>query len=170
MIDTAASAAAEIRRLGLPAVLGAIMDGTLADDPTAPAYLRWEYRQPQTYFQLCHELVRRVPELAGLCPLWEQNGEAIIGRLPNSTYARFYYEDAGLENPGAAIELLGKNYQQFVTSVLVALGDAGLWDKYAEAVAGALQYKHLAGLDAVLRAWTKEHGESELARFRESLA
>jgi len=37
-------------------------------------------------------------------------------------------------------------------------------------VAGALEYKHLAGLDAVLRAWTEEHGESDLARFRDTLA
>ena len=170
MTDTPAVTVAEIRRLGLPAVFSAIMDGTLADDPTASDYLRRECRRPHAYFGLCHDLVGRVPGLAGLCPLWEQNGEAIVGRLPDGRYVRFYYEDGGLEDPGAAIEVLGKNYQQFVTSLLVELGDAGLWDEYAEGVAGALEYKHLAGLDAVLRAWTKEHGESDLARFRDTLA
>ena len=170
MIDTPASAAAEIRRLGLPAVLGAVMDGTLADDPTTRDYLRWECRRPHAYFGLCRDLIRRVPGLVGLCPLLEQNGEAIVGRLPDGRYVRFYYEDGGLQNPDPAIELLGQNYQQFVTSVLAELADAGLWDEYAAAIAGSLEYQHLAGLDAVLRAWTNEHGEADLARFRDSLA
>jgi hypothetical protein len=170
MIDSPALAAAETRRLGLPALFGAIMDGTLPDDPTVPDCLRWECRQPRAYFLLCHELIRRVPGLAGLCPLWEQNGDAIIGRLPDGRYVRYYYEDGGLTKPGAAIEVLGNNYQQFVTSFLAELGDAGLWEEYAAAVAGSLEYRYLARLDAVLRAWTQQHGEIELARFRNSLA
>ena len=116
MIDTPTSAGAEINRLGLPAVFGAIMDGTLAENQTVPVYIRRELRCPHSYFELCHDLVRHVPGLAGFCPLWEQNSEAVIGRLADGRFVRFYYEDASLENPGAAIEVLGKNYQQFVTS------------------------------------------------------
>src|SRR4051812_36161092 len=46
-----------------------------------------------------------VPGLAGLCPLAEQNGEAVIGLLPSSNrFVRFYYEDA--REGDAAIEEL----------------------------------------------------------------
>jgi hypothetical protein len=170
MIDTATSAGAEIRRLGLPAVFGAIMDGTLAENPTAPGYIRREFRRPHGYFGLCHDLVRHVPGLAGLCPLWEQNGEAVIGRLADGRFVRFHYEDARLEDhPSAAIEVLGKNYQQFVTSILLEFADAGLFDEYAQRLADQLDYQHLATLSDLLRDWTDENGEVQLTHFRDSL-
>jgi hypothetical protein len=167
MIHTAASAAAEIKRLGLPAFFGAIINGTSAD-MTVPTYLRRECRRPYAYFSLCSDLVHRAPRLEGFCPLWEQNGEAIIGRLPDGRYVRFHFEDASLENSETSIEVLGKNYQQFVTSILVELREAGLWE-HAVAVATLLGYQYLTELRAILDAWTEEHGERDLVRFRDSL-
>jgi hypothetical protein len=147
MIDTPKAAAAEIRRLAFPAAFRAVW--------------RSEWRQPHAYFQICHDLSNHVPALRGLCPLWEQNGEAIIGCLVGGRFIRFYYEDASLENPDAAIELLGANYQQFATSILTELVEAGLWDDYEE-VAGLLSYKYARRLRTIL-----EHDTPDLlARFR----
>jgi hypothetical protein len=162
MIDTPASAAAEVQRLKLPDVFRAVWNST------QPEVLRHEWRQPRAYFEICHELAERVPVLANLCPLWEQNGEAIIGCLNGERFIRFYYEDAGLKERAASVSVLGENYQQFVTSVLTELVEAGLWGEFDE-VAGLLQYNHTKELRAVLEAYTDEHGEADLARFRESL-
>jgi hypothetical protein len=169
VINTSASAAAEIERLGLPVFFRTVIDGTSADDKTVPAYLRSECQRPHIYFEGFNDLARLVPGLTGLCPLWEHNGDAIIGRLPDGSYVRFYYEDAVLENANASITVLGKNYQQFVTSILINLSEAGLLDKYGDEVASFLGYKHMSQLQAALLAWTDESGEADLARFRDSL-
>jgi hypothetical protein len=162
MFDTPASAAAEVRRLKLPEVFRAVWNGT------QPEVLRREWRQPRVYFEICRELAERVPVLANLCPLYEQNGEAIIGCLNGKRFIRFYYEDAGLKDPTASVSVLGENYQQLVTSVLTELVEAGLWDEFDE-VAGLLHYNHTKDLRALLEAYTDEHGEADLARFRASL-
>ena len=162
MVDTPQSAAVEVERLGLPDAFRAVWNGT------QPEVLRHEWRQPHAYFEISHELARRVPALAKLCPLWEQNGEAIIGCVNGERYIRFYYDDAGLKNPTASITVLGENYQQFVTSVLTELVEAGLWEDFDE-VAGLLDYKHTKELRCVLEAYTDENGEADLARFRASL-
>lgn len=162
MIDTPASAAAEVYRLRLPDVFQTVWKGT------QPEVLRHEWQQPRNYFEVCHELAERVPALAKLCPLWEQNGEAIIGCLNSGRFIRFYYEDAGVEDPTASISVLGENYQQFVTSLLTELVTAGLWDEYDE-VAELLHYNFARELRTVLESYTDEHGEADLARFRASL-
>jgi hypothetical protein len=162
MIDTPASALAEVQRLRLPVVFRTVWDGT------QPDVIRHEWRQPRAYFEICHELAERVPVLTELCPLWEQNGEAIIGHLPGERFIRFYYEDAGAEDPLASISVLGENYQQFVTSVLIELVEAGLWNKYDE-VAGMLHYSYTRELRTILESFTDEDGEADLARFRASL-
>ena len=169
MIDTPASAIAEIRRLGLPDMFREVMEETLADDETVPAYLRWNSKFPRVYFGLCHDLAERVPDLKSLCPLWQENGEAIIGRLADGSYVEFYYEDAGLENPETSVRVLGKNYQQFVTTILTRLAEAGLWKEYATEVGNTLEFKHLKELENLLEAWTEEHVDKELDRFRDSL-
>jgi hypothetical protein len=163
MIDSPASAAAEVQRLRLPVVFRTVWEGT------QPNVLRHEWRQPRVYFEVCHELAKRVPALAELCPLWEQNGEAIVGCLRGARFIRFYYEDAGLEDSAASITVLGENYQQFVTSILSELVEAGLWDQYDE-VADFMQYKYAKELRTILEAYTDEHGEAEIAHFRVSLA
>jgi hypothetical protein len=169
MIETPTLAESEIRRLGLPFVFVAVMDGTFATDQTAPGYSRGEFRRPRAYFQIVDALRRNVAGLEGLCPLWEENGEAIIGRLPDGRFVRFYYEDASEADPDAAIEVLGNNYQQFVTTVLIELSEADLFDKYGQGVADLLRYEHLPALRDLLGDWTEETGEARLAVFRDSL-
>ncbi len=60
---------------------------------------------------------------------------------------KFYYEDG---NQGdAAIDVLGRNYQEFVLSLLLELEDSGMRDEWI-AFAAALQFGHTAELVAVL--------------------
>jgi hypothetical protein len=57
-------------------------------------------------------------------PIWEVNGEAVVGLLPNGEFVRIYYEDANAGND--AIERLAGNYQEFVATVLEELEESGL--------------------------------------------
>ena len=125
MFASPALAVAEIRRLGMPDVFVAVWENTLQTDPNVPDFLKWEMRSLSVRSR---SIAEHVPWLAGILPLWVQNGEAIVGRLPDGRFVRVYYEDCGLP-ADSAIEVLGKNYQQFVTSILVGLADAGLWDE-----------------------------------------
>src|SRR5262245_45591620 len=98
-------------KLGLPTVLLEICSGQVAPvlDPS--------WARPKVYFAGAEQLQELVPGLRGLCPIVEQNGEALIGILPDQNrYLRFYYEDARLGDQ--AIEELGRGYQQFAMSLL----------------------------------------------------
>ena len=169
MIDTPEAALAEIAKLNLPPVFTAIMSGKLADDPEVPAYAKWEFRRPHTYFEHCLDLPKIVRRLKGLCPLWETNGDTIVGVLPGGEFVSFFYEDAGEENPNDEVRMLGRNYQQFITTILVGIEEADLWDSYAERISRLFHYRHLDELRAILDAWTEETGDEELDRFRNSL-
>jgi hypothetical protein len=118
VIADPAMALAELRRRGLPDVFGRIWStgrvGTLGHIGHAP----------DRYFRLAADLTARVPGASGLCPLWEQNGEAVVGLLPSGDYVRIYYEDVGLGD--AAIERFAGNYREFVAAVLEELAEAGL--------------------------------------------
>jgi hypothetical protein len=59
-------------------------------------------QRPDSYFLGPADLEQVAPGLTGLCPLLEQNGEAIIGRLPDGRFVRYYYEDGSKGD--AAIE------------------------------------------------------------------
>ena len=88
-----------------------------------------------------------MPGLAGLCPLVERNGEAIMGWLPDGRFVELYYEDASKGD--AAIGVLGRNYQEFVLSLLLELEDSGLRDEWI-AFAASVQFAHTAELVAAL--------------------
>ena len=106
--------------------------------PAAIGYSSWA--KPHSYFSGSQHLERMVPRLAGLCPLFERNGEAIVGWLPDSDqFIELYYEDARQGN--AAVRILGRNYQQFVLSLLLELEDAGMRDEWLE-LAQAAQFAH----------------------------
>lgn len=116
-----------LSNLDLPKALLDIWSGRVASvlDPS--------WSRPKVYFDGAEQLEMLVPGLQGLCPIVEQNGEAVIGIIPNQRrYVRFYYEDA---NKGdGAIEELGRGYQQFAMSLLLELVDSGLDDEeFAEA-------------------------------------
>ena len=107
-----------------------------------------------------------VPGLAGLCPLAEQNGEAVIGLLPGSNrFVRFYYEDG---NEGdAAIEELGIGYQQFAATILLWFEEADLRDELEDA-AVILGFRKTSTLRELLDA--EPYDDEAVERFRESLA
>jgi hypothetical protein len=109
-------------------------------------HLAWS--QPD--FALARDLADLVPGLRDLCPMYEQNGEAVIGVLPQSgRFVRYHYEDA--REGDAAIEVLGQGYQQFAARVLLELEEAGMSKLYAE-LASVLQFERGAELRALLDA------------------
>jgi hypothetical protein len=163
MIDTPEDAIAEIRRLKLPAVFLSVWGGTL------PGVFRYFWQRPTTYLKICHDLAEYVPALAELCPLWEENGEAIVGCLPDQRFVEFYYEDAGVEDAEAAINVLGSNYQQFVTTILTQLEEADL-SEYFDEIARLMNYGYTHELRALLDNYTDERGDADLARFREAIS
>jgi hypothetical protein len=105
------------------------------------------------------------PGLAGLCPLIERNGEAILGWLPDGRFVQFYYEDG--RHGDAAIALLGRNYQEFVLSLLLELEEIGARDEWIE-FAASLQFSHTAELVAILDRETAD--DEALAGFRDRIA
>jgi hypothetical protein len=121
--------------------------------------------RPRTYFLSAAELESIVPGLTGLCPLVERNGEAIMGWLPDGRFVEFYYEDA--PKADAAIAVLGRNYEEFVLSLLLELDDAGLRDEWVD-FAAALQFSHTAELIAILGRETT--GEEALLAFRDRIS
>ncbi len=164
VIDTPEAALVEVRRLGLPDVFVRVWEGSLS----SPLSREWE--TPRLYFRDCKALAARVPRLDGLCPLFEVNGEAIVGVISGREFVRFYYEDAARRgNSNDAVEALGHNYQQFVTQVLLEWEEAGLTDEFEE-VAQLLEYKHTRALRAILDAYDPETGEQKLESFKASVS
>jgi hypothetical protein len=114
--------------------------------PAAIGYSQWA--KPNNYFSGSQALERMVPRLAGLCPLFERNGEAIVGWLPASNqFVELYYEDVRQGND--AVRVLGRNYQQFLLSLLLELEDAGMRDEWLE-LAQAAQFAHATELVQLL--------------------
>ena len=97
---------------------------------TPKAFQLSGWTRPRAYFLAAHDLERALPGLTGLCPLVERNGEAIVGWLPDGHFVEVYYEDASKGD--AAIAVLGRNYKEFVMSLLLELEDAGLSDEWVE--------------------------------------
>ena len=115
------------------------------------------WARPHTYFLGPADLEQVAPGLTGLCPLLEQNGEAIIGRLPDGRFVRFYYEDG---NKGdAAIAVLGAHYQEFVLTLLLELADSGLVEELAE-YGDPMQFTYTAELIAALQQPTEDDTEA----------
>lgn len=116
---------------GLPAsLLQAIREGKL------PNPLCHDFSAPD--FELASELRHVMPGLNGLIPIFEQNGEAVIGYLPLSNqFVRCHYEDA---NSGdAAIELLATGYNQFASRLILDYEAAGL-AKYFNSLVNFLHF------------------------------
>ena len=122
-------------------------------------------KKPRTYFLGPVDLGELLPGLAGLCPLVERNGEAIIGRLPDGRFVEFYYED-GPEGD-RTITVLGRNYQAFVLSLLLEFEECGMRDELVE-LASALRFAHTAELVTILD--REIGGEEALAAFRDRIA
>ena len=137
---------------GVPA---ALLGRSIKDSP-----LRFLFWSPPN-LERAAELVDFVPGPAGFCPLAEENGEAVIGLLPDSNrFVRVYYEDG-------AIEELGTGYQQFAATVLLWFEQAGLRDEFEDA-AVVLGFEKTSTLRNLLDA--QPYDEEAVERFRASLA
>jgi len=130
----------EVRRLGLPQVFERILAGN------SPEILLPFCEQPSTYYDLLLEFPDDLPpECKSLLPLWEFNGEAIVGLdLDTGQYIRYYYED-----PSDELEVRGKNYQQLITRLLFDFVDAGLENEELRAISNLFDYHYF---EAFLRA------------------
>ena len=133
----------ELRRRGLPD----IFDRLWASEGLGPFGCIGQ--PPNEYFRMAGDLIGLVPGAAGLCPLWEVNGEAVVGVLPNGAYVRIYYEDLG-EGDGA-IQHLANSYDDFVACLLTRRAEAGNWEWFDE-IARTLRYSDPVGLKARLLA------------------
>jgi hypothetical protein len=117
-------------------------------------------------FAKAEGLERRVPGLKELCPMFEQNGEAVVAYLPQSgQFIRYYYEDA--EEGEEAIEILGKGYQQFACGILLEFEEAGMSDAFDE-LASALRFDRSAELRVLLDA--EPYDDTAVDSFHSRLA
>jgi hypothetical protein len=160
MTESAALALIEQR---LPPVWADLWSGR----ETTKTFWVCSFAKPHTFFLDPAGGTDIAPGLAGLCPLIERNGEAIIGWLPDGRFVQFYYEDG---NQGdAAIKVLGNNYQEFVLSLLLELQESGMRDELIE-FAATLQFAHTAELVAILDGEVASAGEEGLSAFRRRIA
>ena len=145
----------KLRARGLPAALLDVWAGHVAEQ--LPAF----WARPHTYFKGREALWELAPGLAGLIPIVEQNGEAIIGVLPHEDrYVQCYYED--LRHGDDAIKELGRGYQQFAMTILLRVAEYVPAEEEAEFAEAArlLEFDHgdelwalcLAGDDAGIEA------------------
>lgn len=125
------------------------------------------FAKPRNFFLDAADVVDIAPGLAGLSPLIERNGEAILGWLPDGRFVQFYYEDG--KKGDAAIEVLGRNYQEFVLSLLLELEESDMRDKLLE-FAATLQFAHTAELVTILDRGIAGEDEEALSAFRDRIA
>jgi hypothetical protein len=117
-------------------------------------------------FQRARALESLAPGLAGICPLAEEDGAAVIGFLPASNqFVRYYYEDGRLGD--AAIEILGTGYDQFAATTLLQFEEAGLGDEFDEA-ARILAFRQVDELRRLLDA--EPYDDQAVESFRRLLA
>ncbi|HXW03780.1 MAG TPA: hypothetical protein VD833_00995 [Vicinamibacterales bacterium] len=133
-------------------------------DPS-PTFDLGGWTKPRTYFASPAALESAAPGLTGLCPLVERNGEAVTGWLPDGRFVEFYYEDGRLGD--GAIQILGRNYQEFVLSLLLELEDAGLREDWIE-FADVVEFNHTAELVALLDA--EPIDDDAIAALRDRIA
>jgi len=156
---TEAEALALIKRK-LPPVWADVWTGRAAPRP----FRLSSWAKPHTYFLDPAQLVSDSPGLTGLCPLIERNGEAILGWLPDGRFVQFYYEDG--RHGDVAITLLGRNYQEFVLSLLLEFEDCGMRDTLVD-LAATLRFAYTAALTDVLD--REVAGDEALAALRDRI-
>ena len=90
----------------LPKIFKLILMGNI------PASLPSVFTPPVTWFQIVESMQKNTPEVVNFIPLWEVNDEYVVGMNTNTgMFWEIVYSDQRKR-------LLGKNYQQFITSVL----------------------------------------------------
>lgn len=122
------------------------------------------WREPD--FAFAKALEDLATDLRGMCPIAEQNGEAVVALLPETdTFISYYYEDGREGN--AAITILAKGYRQFAAGILVGFEESGLRDELMEA-AVILRFQELGQLLELLDA--EPYDDDALESFISRLA
>lgn len=116
--------------------------------------------------EVAESLRNELPYLKAFVPIFEQNGEAVIGLLPEGLrFIRFYYED-GLDGP-EAVEVMGLGYQQFAASILLEYEEAALSHYYNE-LSDLLAFDSISVLRQLLD--TDPYDDNAVEAFHDSLA
>jgi len=149
----------KLQELELPVIFGEMQNGNF------PKYFYFA-STPLDYFAVSNGVDEIVSDLKELIPLWVDNGDCVVGYSPSrKEFIKFYYEDGGQENPNERISSLGKNYQQFLTSLLLEFYEAdeiAHIDKFSE----LFQYQHLDELKNIMGT---DPSEEDLEEFIGSL-
>lgn len=126
--------------------------------------LRISFNRPD--FTLANELELVIPGLKGFLPLFDQNGDAVIGYIPSQNcYFRYYYEDGNLGDQ--AIEVLGVGLDQFTSTVILEYEESGLHELFDD-LCNALSFTLGAELKNLLEA--EPYSEDAVLSFHESLS
>jgi hypothetical protein len=133
MFNTTESAAAKVRELKLPAIFDRIWK---SHEPRRFCRL---WRRPTIFFDVWHELISQCPRIGTCVPLLESNGDQIVAfDTEQHVFVEYYFGDDECSS-------IGKTYQQFISSLFVDFGYAGLMD-LVEEVAAEFEYEHLDSL------------------------
>jgi hypothetical protein len=141
VIADPATAIAELRHRGLPDVFERLW----ASKGLGPFGCFGQ--PPNQYFRMARDVIALAPGAMGLCPLFEINGESIVGVLPCGAVVRIYYEDLG--GGDEAIQHLAENYNAWVADLLTRRAEAGDWEWF-DRIASALSFPDPVGLKAKL--------------------
>ena len=122
-----------------------------------PSYIKDEYKKPTTYYKVLSR-INQIEDLTNYIPLWEMNHEGIfLLNSQNQNFYSYYYGDE-------SFELLGENYDQFITSILIDLADSGLEEDELEEASSTFDYKHWKNLNKVI-----DEDEKIIQAFKEKL-
>jgi hypothetical protein len=130
MLNTPEKAATKMRQLGLPPIFEQIW--------TSQGHRRFcrQWDRPARFFDAWQDSVQRCPRIRMCVPLLESNRERVVAfDVKQNEFIEYYYGDADCRP-------IGKSYQQFLSSLFVELGYAGLVD-LVEEVAAEFDYNYL---------------------------
>ena len=137
MCDTEEKVAKLISDLGLPAIFSEIWQ------TNEPRRFCRQWTKPVAFFEQRQQLIRRCPRIERCAPLLESNRNRIVAIEPSTeNYVEFFFEDDEVEE-------IGTSYQQFLSTLFVDLGYAGLED-LVEEVSGRFGYRHMDAFTAFM--------------------
>lgn len=146
----------EMNKLGFPNVFSTIW---YDNQPTQFCH---HWKKPSAFFEYRLELIQRCPRLADCIPLLESNRDHLVAFEPSTgKYLDFYFDEVEIEE-------VGDSYQQFLTSLFVDFGYAGLMD-VVESVSANFEYSHLDELSRFMEVDDELSAEDSKRRFVSSI-
>ncbi len=130
MFNTKEKALAKISSLGLPPIFDRIWSAN------GPKRFCKQWDRPVRCFEVWCEIAQKCPQLESCVPLLESNRDQIVAWDANTNrFIEYHFQDS-------ACVVIGRTYQQLLSSLFVDLGYAGLVD-LVEEIADEFEYHHL---------------------------